>query len=64
MQFVFALAVLKTVWGYEAFAWIGDRISEFLAYTDEGSKFVFGEAYTEHLFAMQVMFHSKYEYNS
>lgn len=54
LQFYFALAILRWDPGYRAFRWLGDRVSEFLAYTDEGSKFVFGDGYEEHFFAFKV----------
>jgi len=54
LQFMFAVIVLRWPPGYSAFKWLGDRVSEFLAYTDAGSEFVFGASYREHLFAFQV----------
>ena len=42
LQFLFALLILRTTWGYSAFEWLGERVSEFLAHTDAGSSFVFG----------------------
>ncbi|KAL8560386.1 hypothetical protein ACOMHN_006117 [Nucella lapillus] len=55
LQFIFAIIILRTTWGYEAFAYLGDRVTEFLAYTDAGSKFVFGALYANHLFAFKVL---------
>ncbi|KAH3721345.1 hypothetical protein DPMN_064267 [Dreissena polymorpha] len=56
LQFYFALLILRTTWGYKAFQWLGDRVSEFLEHTDAGSKFVFGaETYTMHYFAFKVL---------
>jgi len=54
LQFIFAVVVLRWTAGYAAFKWLGDRVSEFLAYADAGSEFVFGAAYRNHLFAFQV----------
>lgn len=54
LQFIFAVVILRTSWGYEAFAYLGDRVTEFLAYTDAGSKFVFGDLYENHFFAFKV----------
>ena len=54
LQFCFALLVIRTTWGYNSFVWLGDRIQEFMAYTDEGSIFVFGESYEDHFFAFKV----------
>lgn len=55
LQIIFALVILRTSWGYDSFAYLGDRISEFLTYTDAGSKFVFGDLYTNHFFAFKVL---------
>lgn len=54
LQFMFALVVLRWSGGYIAFQWLGDRVSEFLAFTDFGSKFTFGESYRDHFFVFQV----------
>ena len=54
LQFLFAMCVLRWSAGYEAFKWLGDRVTEFLAYSNAGAKFIFGESYTDHLFAFQV----------
>uniref|UniRef100_A0A2C9JNV4 Sodium/nucleoside cotransporter n=1 Tax=Biomphalaria glabrata TaxID=6526 RepID=A0A2C9JNV4_BIOGL len=55
LQIIFAMLILKTSWGHDAFEWLGDRVSEFLAYTDAGSQFVFGELYEQHYFAFKVL---------
>lgn len=55
LQFIFAVVILRTQWGYDAFAYLGDRVTEFLAYTDAGSKFVFGDLYMNHFFAFKVL---------
>lgn len=54
LQYVFALVILRTKWGYDVFKWLGDRVTEFLEYTMAGVVFVFGEAWSEHFFAMKV----------
>lgn len=54
MQFCFALLVLRTSWGYEAFMWLGDRVQEFMGYADEGAEFVFGKSFQDHFFAFKV----------
>ena len=54
LQFILAIVMLRTTWGYDTFEWLGDRIEEFLAYTDAGSIFVFGETYEDHFFAFKV----------
>ncbi|KAK0054280.1 solute carrier family 28 member 3 [Biomphalaria pfeifferi] len=71
VQFYFAIVILKSRWGYETFNWLGDRITEFLAYSNAGAAFVFGDyakitpfngppieftgVYTLHYFAFAIM---------
>ncbi|XP_048753861.2 solute carrier family 28 member 3-like [Ostrea edulis] len=55
IQYIFALIILRTQWGYGAFQWLGDRITEFLNYSNAGAIFVFGELYTNHFFAFKVL---------
>ena len=57
LQYIFALLILRTYWGYEMFKWLGDRVTEFLEYTVAGIVFVFGDKYTDHFFAMKVNLH-------
>ena len=47
LQFYFALFILRSDFGYRAFEWLGNRVSEFLAHTDAGSSFVFGSQWVE-----------------
>jgi pyrimidine nucleoside transport protein len=54
LQFIFALITLETQWGYDAFQWAGDRVTEFLRYSEVGSSFVFGTVFAEHYFAFGV----------
>ena len=56
LQFVFAVIILRTSWGFGAFAYIGERMMEFLSYTDSGSMFVFGELYENHFFAFKASY--------
>lgn len=46
--------MLKTSFGFDAFKWLGDRVSEFLEHTNAGAIFVFGETYLDHFFAFSV----------
>ncbi|XP_053373495.1 solute carrier family 28 member 3-like isoform X2 [Mercenaria mercenaria] len=55
LQFYFALLILRTEFGYRAFEWLGERVREFLAHTDAGSRFVFGNDYEHHFFAFKVL---------
>ncbi|XP_064648425.1 solute carrier family 28 member 3-like isoform X2 [Lineus longissimus] len=54
LQFVFALLILRTRWGFLAFRWLGERVTEFLLHTDFGSKFVFGNIEL-HFFAFKLL---------
>ncbi|MEP6783100.1 MAG: NupC/NupG family nucleoside CNT transporter [Acidobacteriota bacterium] len=42
LQVLFALIVIKSTWGIQVFAWLGEKIQRLLAYSVEGSRFVFG----------------------
>ncbi|VDI31973.1 pyrimidine nucleoside transport protein [Mytilus galloprovincialis] len=55
LQFIFALIILRWGIGYEIFQWLGDRVLEFLQYSDEGAIFVFGDKFTDHFIAMKVL---------
>ncbi|XP_067649042.1 solute carrier family 28 member 3-like [Haliotis asinina] len=55
VQFVFALLILRTSWGYGIFEWIGQRVEEFIEHADAGALFVFGKSFEEHRIAFAVM---------
>ncbi len=55
LQIIFAFLILKTSWGLVAFKKAGDAVSAFLAFADEGSKFIFGDNFSEHLFAFKIL---------
>ncbi|XP_045168651.2 solute carrier family 28 member 3-like [Mercenaria mercenaria] len=55
LQYVFALVILRTQWGYDIFKWLGDRVTEFLEHTMAGVLFVFGNTWSDHFFAMKVL---------
>ena len=42
LQFLLALFVLRTKFGKELFKCFGDKVTEFLGFTDDGSSFLFG----------------------
>jgi len=54
LQFIFAIIVLRWPAGYTAFKWLGDRVAGFIACSDAGAEFVFGESYRDHFVAFQV----------
>jgi CNT family concentrative nucleoside transporter len=55
LEFILALVIIKTPWGLNIFKSLGDFFSNFLAFSDVGAKFVFGENFKDHLFAFQVL---------
>ncbi|KAK3578737.1 hypothetical protein CHS0354_010118 [Potamilus streckersoni] len=55
IQYIFALIILRTQWGYDIFKWLGDRVTELLEYTMAGVKFVFGDLWFQHFFAFKVL---------
>ncbi|MEH1805528.1 NupC/NupG family nucleoside CNT transporter [Nostoc sp.] len=55
LEFVFALVIIKTPWGLNVFKSLGDIVGQFLAFSDVGAKFVFGENFKDHFFAFQVL---------
>lgn len=54
LQFYFAALILKWDMGYNMFRFMGEEARKFLAFTDIGSRFVFGDKFTDHIFVMQV----------
>uniref|UniRef100_A0A3Q1IPF9 Sodium/nucleoside cotransporter n=1 Tax=Anabas testudineus TaxID=64144 RepID=A0A3Q1IPF9_ANATE len=55
LQFVFGLLILRTTFGLGALKWLGKQVENFTSFTDQGSKFVFGDKYTDHFFVFKVM---------
>ncbi|XP_006902028.1 PREDICTED: solute carrier family 28 member 3-like [Elephantulus edwardii] len=55
LQFLLGLLILRTKPGFVAFEWLGQQVQTFLAYTDVGASFVFGEKYTDHFFAFKIL---------
>ncbi|KAM6151969.1 solute carrier family 28 member 3 [Erethizon dorsatum] len=55
LQFLLGLLILRTKPGFIAFDWLGRQVQTFLGYTDAGAVFVFGEKYTDHLFAFKIL---------
>nr|XP_032809174.1 solute carrier family 28 member 3 isoform X1 [Petromyzon marinus] len=55
IQWVFGIIILRTEAGLDAFEWLGSQVQTFLDYADAGSKFVFGDLYTDHFFAFKVL---------
>ena len=55
LQLVFALFILRTAVGLAVFQWLGEAVSAFLDYSDEGARFVFGENFQDFFFAFKVL---------
>ncbi|XP_035668576.1 solute carrier family 28 member 3-like isoform X2 [Branchiostoma floridae] len=55
LQFIFGLLILRTQVGFDVFRFMGEKFQSFIEYADVGSKFVFGEKYTDHFFAFKVL---------
>uniref|UniRef100_A0A3Q1CTI6 Sodium/nucleoside cotransporter n=1 Tax=Amphiprion ocellaris TaxID=80972 RepID=A0A3Q1CTI6_AMPOC len=55
LQFIFGLLILRTTSGLSALKWLGNQAEMFMSFADVGSKFVFGDSYTDHLFVFRVM---------
>ena len=54
-EFILAIVILKTAWGLHLFKSLGNIVGNFLAFSDVGAKFVFGENFKDHLFAFQIL---------
>ncbi|MFN9171258.1 MAG: Na+ dependent nucleoside transporter N-terminal domain-containing protein, partial [Dolichospermum sp.] len=54
-ELVLALVILKTPWGLNLFKSLGNMVANFLAFSDVGAKFVFGENFKDHFFAFQIL---------
>ena len=55
LQFIFGVLILRTKEGYEAMAYIGEKVTTFLDFTLAGIVFVFGETYYLHFVAFKVL---------
>ncbi len=55
LEFILAIVILKTSWGLNLFKSLGNIVGNFLAFSDVGAKFVFGENFKDHLFAFQIL---------
>ncbi|MEM9155987.1 MAG: Na+ dependent nucleoside transporter N-terminal domain-containing protein [Cyanobacteria bacterium P01_F01_bin.33] len=55
LQLIFALAILKTPFGFAVFEWLDTVVSRFLDFSDAGAEFVFGENFTQFSFAFKVL---------
>jgi concentrative nucleoside transporter, CNT family len=55
LQLIFAILILKTAPGLAVFKFLGALVTQFLNFSDAGSKFIFGDNFTEHFIAFKVL---------
>ncbi|MFH1176590.1 MAG: NupC/NupG family nucleoside CNT transporter [Acidobacteriota bacterium] len=55
LQVLVAVLIIKTPMGFEFFRRVGGLTKHFLDFSDAGARFVFGESFTDHLFAFKVL---------
>ncbi|KAK7103475.1 uncharacterized transporter HI_0519-like isoform X1 [Littorina saxatilis] len=55
IQFYLAVFLIRTQQGKDLFQWLGGLMEKFISYTDIGSKFLFGDAYTMHPMVFQML---------
>lgn len=55
LQFLFAVLILRTSIGFSVFQFLGDRVTQFLNFSDEGAKFIFGDNFQDFYFAFKVL---------
>ncbi len=55
LQLIIAVIILRIPLAYNIISWIGEGVTTFLAFSDVGAQFVFGESYEQHLFAFKIL---------
>lgn len=55
LQLLFALFILRTPIGFNIFQFLGDGVTRFLDFSDQGAAFVFGENFKDFFFAFKVL---------
>ncbi len=55
LQFLLGLLLLRTQFGEKTFEWARILVARIVSFSDEGGKFVFGEAFQEHYVAFSVL---------
>ena len=56
LQFIFGFIIVRWQSGKWFFEFLGEQVNSFLANTDEGAKFVFGDKFLDHRIAFWVRF--------
>ncbi len=55
LQLILGIAILKSAIGLTAVQFLGNIIKQFLDFSDEGAKLVFGEGFEEHFIAFKIL---------
>lgn len=55
LQMAVAVLIIKVPAGFAVFSFLAKVARKFLEFSDAGSRFVFGDAFTEHFFAFKVL---------
>ncbi|WAL60321.1 NupC/NupG family nucleoside CNT transporter [Thermocoleostomius sinensis] len=55
LQFIFAVFILRIPIGFSIFQFLGNVVTQFLNFSDEGARFVFGDNFQEFFFAFKVL---------
>lgn len=55
LEIIFAILILKSAPGLAVFKFLGDRVTQFLNFSDAGAKFIFGDSFAEHFIAFKVL---------
>ena len=55
IQYILGVFILRSELGYKMFQFLGDQVSTFLDYTDNGCSLVFGPNFKDHFFAFKAM---------
>lgn len=54
IQYILGVFILRSELGFQLFKFLGNQVSTFLDYTNNGCKIVFGETFEQHFFAFKV----------
>ena len=55
LQLILGVLILKTTTGLAVFQFLGSLVQQFLDFSDEGAKLVFGDGFEEHFIAFKIL---------
>lgn len=55
LQLILGVLILKTATGLAVFQFLGSLVQQFLDFSDEGAKLVFGDGFEEHFIAFKIL---------